>query len=157
MFFFTCLSFCPRGGVGVWQTPALADTPWADPQADTPQTPPGRHPQADNPRGRHPPGRHTPPGRHHPPPPGRHHPPPGRYPPGRHPLGRHPREDTLPRQTPPPRQTLLQRTVRILLECILVVEMLSVSYIKWTLKQEMYFISDSIRITFSTYSTFKWG
>ena len=37
------------------------------------------------------------------------------------PLGRHlPRADTPPGQTPPPSRRLLQRTVRILLECILV-------------------------------------
>ena len=42
----------------------------------------------------------------------------GRNPPGRHPLGRH-----LPRQNPPPANTPrrpLHRTVRIILECILV-------------------------------------
>ena len=71
-------------------------------------TPLGKHPLL----GRHPPGRH-PPGRH---PPGQtpfsgH--PPMQAPPGRQaPLGRHP--------PPPTSRRLLQRTVRILLECILV-------------------------------------
>ena len=81
---------------------------------------------ADTPLGRHPLGRHLL----------------GRYPLSRHPLGRHPRADT-PEQTPPwtdrqtpththtpteadtpwadtPSRRPLQRTVRILLECILV-------------------------------------
>ena len=56
---------------------------------------------------------------------------------GRHPPGRHPREDT-PEQTPPgrhpldrtPLRRLLQRTVRILLECILVLEYLFMFHFK---------------------------
>ena len=64
------------------------------------------------------PPRQTPLGRHHP---GR-HPPPSRHPLCRHPLGRHLLRQTPPppptRQTPPRRP--MQRTVRILLECILV-------------------------------------
>ena len=86
--------------------------PWADgSQADTPW--------ADTPLGRHPPGRH-PPGRR---PLGRH--PPGQTPPwpyaslGRHPPGRHPPG----RQTSPSQVQPLQRAVRILLECILVLNL----------------------------------
>ena len=40
---------------------------------------------------------------------------------GRHLPGRHPRADTPPRQTPSPLRWPLQQTVRILLECILVI------------------------------------
>ena len=79
------------------------------------QTPLSRHPQADPP-GRHPLGRHPPrktpqedPPQADTPRPGRHLPP-GKHPPlGKHSPGRH-----------PPSRRLLLRTVRILLECILV-------------------------------------
>ena len=98
------------------------------PDTHTPgQTPPpGRHPQGRQPLGRHPPEQ-TPPGRHlwedtplgrHPldrhPPPLVKHPPGQTHPEADNPLGRHP-----PGQTPPPRRPL-QRTIRILLECILI-------------------------------------
>ena len=73
------------------------------PQADTLpwHTPPGRYPLADTPYAPW----QTPPGRHP-------HPPGGHTPSGQTPLGRH------PWQTPPPPIRPLQRTVRILLECI---------------------------------------
>ena len=85
------------------------------------QTPPGRHPLGRHLLGRHPLGRH-------PPPMGRHPPPMGRHPP---PMGRHPLQaDTPPHSwqadttplppSPPPSRWLLQWTVYILLECILV-------------------------------------
>ena len=64
------------------------------PQCMLGYTPLGRHPL-----GRHPLGRY----------------PSGQAPPSRYPLGRHP-----PGQAPPPSRRLLLRTVRILLECILV-------------------------------------
>ena len=92
-----CQSFCSMGeGTGGY----LADTPM--------QTTPGRHPPADTPQ-------QTSLGRH---PRGQTHPRPNT--PRRHPLGRDPLRpstcwDTL---TPLPRRSL-QRTVRILLECIL--------------------------------------
>ena len=97
-----------RGGVA--DTP-LEDTPWQTPLwADT------------LPLGRHPPGRHLPPGRH---------PVPQTLPPDRHSPGQTPPWADTPwadthcpvhigiHLTPPPRRPL-QRTVRILLECILV-------------------------------------
>ena len=87
-------------------------------------THPGRHPL-----GRHPPPRQTSPkaetslGRHPPPPPLQadtpRQKPPGQTPPGRQPPGRHPRAEPSP-HPPTPADRLLQRTVRILLECILV-------------------------------------
>ena len=90
-----------------WGRECLADTP----------SPPGRHP----PRGTHPPDQADPPrpSRH---PTTRNPPPrPGRNPPG---PGRHPPDqaDTPPGpgKHPPPRIWPLQRTVRILLECILI-------------------------------------
>ena len=50
------------------------------------------------------------------------HTPPGRYPQADNPLGRHPTPRQTPPcvDTPPPSRRLLLRTVRILLECILV-------------------------------------
>ena len=51
-------------------------------------------------------------------------------PPGRHPPGRHtPRADTPPGQTPPPAR-LLQWTIRIILECILVASNVPIDYIQ---------------------------
>ena len=98
------------------QTPPWADTPQADSPRQTPLTwadtpwaePPGRHPPCL--------GRYPPPGQT---------PPPGKTPPGQTQpwADTHPPGQTLPRQTPPPptpSRRLLQRTVRILLECILV-------------------------------------
>ena len=65
------LSFCPQGGVGIWQTPPGQTPPWAD--APFGRTPPhlGRHPPGQTPPGRHtiPLGRHLP--RADPPPPDR--------------------------------------------------------------------------------------
>ena len=92
---FTPVCHSVHRGVGVWQTPPCG--PWAD------TTPPGR-----TPLGRYPlPGQTPPLGRH---PPGQT--PPRQTPPGQTPpLGRHP---------PPPGRWLLQWTVRILLEYILV-------------------------------------
>ena len=100
----------PSGQTPPGQTPPLGRHPRADtplgrhPHADTPQADPPRQTPllADTPSGRHPFWQtpllaDTPSGRH---------------PPGRHPLGRHPPNPTHRR--------LLQRTVRILLECILV-------------------------------------
>ena len=85
------------GGGGVWQTPTPSQTP---PLADTPSadTPTQILPWTDSPPPRAdtpstPLGRHT-----------------------THPLGRHP----LARHPPPSSRQLLQQTVRILLECILV-------------------------------------
>ena len=136
--FYTCLSFCSQGGVPGQVHPLGPGTP--PPGRYTPQalhTPgryipqalhtPGRYiPQAGTSLGRYPPGRYPPAGT-----------PPGRYTPGRytpqdqvHPLGpgTAPQAGT-PRQVhpsqtmyPPPRKQrrLLLRTVRILLECILV-------------------------------------
>ena len=95
-----CHSVHRRGDVypsACWDTPPWADTPrqtllWADtPWVDTPP--------ADTHR------RQTYTGRH----------------PRQTPLGRHPAGQTPPQaDTPPPSRQLLQRTVRILLECILV-------------------------------------
>ena len=119
---FLQVSVCPLRGV--WQTPSLAKTtlgrpPWADPPRKTPQ---GDIPQA-NPLGGYPPGGH-PSGRH----------PLGRHPLGRYPLGRHTPADTPLGDTPPadtsparhlstqtsPQRRPLPRTVRILLEYILI-------------------------------------
>ena len=108
---FSQVSVCPRGEVYTPRqtspSPLSADTPWADtpgrhtsptdtPSADTPpgrHTPLGRHPQADTPLGRHLPGRHTPAS-----------------------------DIWWPSLEPPadPPRWILQRTVGILLECILV-------------------------------------
>ena len=125
--FYTCLSFCSRGGgvypsmqwANIIQTLSGADTPlgrhtpgqthpWADtPWADTHL---GRHPQADNLPGQTPPptGRYPCPLCRHPP----RQTPPGRHPPGQTPLlGRLPFWAVpLSRQTPhfwedPPGQT----------------------------------------------------
>ena len=114
-----CQSFCSEGmssslHVGIHnppgQTPPGQTPPWADtqPPGQTP-IPEGRHPSpwANTPLGRHPPG-HT-------------------HPLGRHPLIRHPLGTPIPLdryslwQTPSPCRWLLQRTVCILLECIIVV------------------------------------
>ena len=89
-----CHSVHVGGGVcltACWDTPPPSRHP--TPQADTPpgQTPPGQTPLGQ-----------TPPGQTHPP-------------------GQTPRTDTPPGQIPPSSRRLLQRTVRILLECILVV------------------------------------
>ena len=114
---FLQVSVCPQGV----SAPLHAGIDPHGPEADTPwQTPPGRHPQHPSLADTNPttiPNRHP-------------HPTPGRPPsPGRHPLGRHlpPSAwwDTHPRaeppgQTPLPLRWPLQRTVRILLECILV-------------------------------------
>ena len=127
--FYSCLWFCPWGGVclsACWDT-----TPWSrhQPGADTPleQTP--HPPGADTPWSRHPPGVDTPP------PPPRSRPPWEQTPPqSRHtpPSSRHPPRADPPEQTPPRADTrspspesILQhkvnkRPVRILLECILV-------------------------------------
>ena len=93
---------------GVWQVDPLASRqpPWTDTPLAGRHHLAGRHPLA----GRDPPCRQTPPGRKTPsPPPAGRHPLAGRHLPGRHPLaGRYPPE------------RLLQRVVRILLDCILV-------------------------------------
>ena len=89
-------------------------------------------------RGRHPPGQ-VPPGGDNPlvDPPDRHCPrqtppwadtSPGRHPQGRHPPGRHPPPVRCPRQADSPRRRLLQRAVRILLECITVLWIFTPSY-----------------------------
>ena len=110
----------------------------------------GYHPpeQTPHPRSRHPPGtRHPPPPpgtRHPPPPPGTRHPPEPGTPPGtRHPPGpgtppreqKPPWEQTPPgtRHPPPPEQRrLLLRTVRILLECILVETVVETFHVLFT-------------------------
>ena len=79
-------------------------------------------------RGVHPPWQTQPPGRHTPSPTPRQTPPTwtDTYPPGRHPPRQTPPRQTTPQQTPPwqtyplPLRQPLQWTVRILLECILV-------------------------------------
>ena len=95
-----CQEFCPQGGglpqcmMGYHHYHPLPrpDSPRPDsPRPDTPQT------------------RHTPP-------PGTRHPPPTRHPP----QNRHPPDQTSPGTRPPPQDTVNERLVRILLECILV-------------------------------------
>ena len=94
-----CIPACTGADTPHCPVHAGIHTPW--------QTPPRQTTSL----GRHPPGRH----------------PPGRHPPGRHPPGKHPPPSqihTPSGQTPPslvsPPGRPLQRTVRILLECILV-------------------------------------
>ena len=112
--FYTCLWFCPRGGLQAERTPLPGRTLPQD-QADPPPLDQADPPdQAD----------------HAPPRPGRHPPGPGRHPPG---PGRHPRDQAdPPNQADPPgpgrplppgsrlQNTVYERPVRILLECILV-------------------------------------
>ena len=96
---------------GIWQTPPPADTPLAD-------TPLGRHPQ-----GRYPLGSRHPSPRGQTPHPGQTLP--RQAPPqsGRHPLsqaGTPSVRQAPPQSGPPPERWPLQRTIRILQECILV-------------------------------------
>ena len=80
-------------------------------------TPLGRHPLAwADPLGRHPLGRHSPPHL------GRQTVPLGRHPMGRPPPRQTPQVDTSHGQTRPPPRRPLKWTVRILLECILVIK-----------------------------------
>ena len=99
--FYTCLSFCSRGGGGL------------------PQYMLGYHPQTHSPpRTKHPPPI-RPPGAD---PPGTRHPPPREQTPHR-PWDQAPSlgtRHTPPDQAPPPKRRLLLWAVRILLECILV-------------------------------------
>ena len=92
--FYTCLSFCPRGGVclsACWDTTPLGGGRHSSPRPGTPRS---RYPPRSRlPRTRHPPEAGTP-------------------------YTRQP----LEAGTPPPPRRLLLRTVRILLECILVFE-----------------------------------
>ena len=101
-----CLPQCMLG----YTPPSQADTPAG--QTPHGMTPPGRHLQGRHPPGRHPPGADTPP---------------ADTPPGRHPLpsacwDTHPLAQCMLGCTPPPSVCWdrLLRTVRILLECILV-------------------------------------
>ena len=130
--------------------PFWADSPpGRQPQADT--TPLGRYPWADTPTGQipHPLGRHQLLGRH---PRGRHphwtDTPLGRHLPWQTPLGQTPPWSDPPqadtpcvRQTPlgrhprPPSRRLLQRTVRILLECILVIMLSKAKLVYFCLKK----------------------
>ena len=123
-----CLS---TGGVGVSVSvhAGIPHPPRSRPPlgADTPPNPqsrhtPSRHPPRRHPKSRHPPGADIPRSRHPPEadiPQSRH--PPKQTPPGADPPSRHPPADTPPGADPtPPERRPLLRTVRILLESILV-------------------------------------